>query len=725
MRKYLLVILVSIAFVTQGFAVTKTSTGTNWATSSNWSPAGVPANGDDVIINTAMSIPNGTTTNVVRTVTINSGRSLAVNGNATLFFSNTITVNGTLNLNGTSTVSGGNGNNGTISVAGTLNLNAVGTTISISTLTNSGNMSINGTLTLYGDLTNTGTFNYNTGSLVLMSGSALQTIFGTLSVGDITVSTGSQVTLANSANVTLNGTLTLNASSSFDADGPGGGGTFTIASIGDNLTSDGAIATIPGTATFSGNVNVQRFMSLVGPNLARIYRYISSPVQNGTALQIQNTIPITGSFTGNSNGCSGCLTNQSMFAYDESVAGTLNVGFVNFPAASNTETLQTGKGYALYVRGNIINPDGTWTVNGPINSGSVNYNISFTANSGVADDGWNLIGNPYPSTIDWDSPGWNSTNVGNTMYYIDNVSQTVATYTRGGGGVGTNGGTNHIAMGQGFYVQASATGSLTSNETVKVGGTQTTFFRQQGAPENSLHISLSQGTRSDEVIVRFLDGATDKLDPNIDAFKFKNRNSDGTAFLNLSTLTHDNYKMVVNSLAPLANLPSPKSIALDVADVSQGTYQLNFSNLDSFSPSVSITLLDKFTDAKQDVRTKTSYSFSVDPANTSTFGSGRFVLIFDGPFVVTGLESNGFEGSVSVFPNPTSGSIGIEITSSAVSTAEVLNNLGQRIGAVGLVNDGLTYKGSYDLSSNSNGLYFVRIIDERTGTQTVKKVIKN
>src|SRR6056297_1003396 len=37
----------------------------------------------------------------------------------------------------------------------------------------------------------------------------------------------------------------------------------------------------------------------------------------------------------------------------------------------------------------------------------------------VADQGWNLIGNPTASTIDWDAPGWTKENISETIYVWD------------------------------------------------------------------------------------------------------------------------------------------------------------------------------------------------------------------------------------------------------------------------------------------------------------------
>jgi hypothetical protein len=195
------------------------------------------------------------------------------------------------------------------------------------------------------------------------------------------------------------------------------------------------------------------YMAIEGANNARIYRYISSPVQSSPVSQIQPEIPVTGTFTGTST-CTGCGTNQSMFLYNESVITDTNAsggnnfddGYEDFPNAANSETLTPGRGYSIFVRGNIdpVAAAGSakWDVRALINSGNINFNsfTTFTSSTVVANDGWNLVGNPYPSTIDWDASfRLDKTGINNAIYMRDNglLSPVYATYV---GGVGTNGG---------------------------------------------------------------------------------------------------------------------------------------------------------------------------------------------------------------------------------------------------------------------------------------------
>ncbi len=68
-----------------------------------------------------------------------------------------------------------------------------------------------------------------------------------------------------------------------------------------------------------------------------------------------------------------------------------------------------------------------------------------------ADFGWNLVGNPYPSAIDWEaSSGWTKTAVNPTIYI--HKTNGWASYNAGSQ-TGNNGGSRNIASGQAFFVE--------------------------------------------------------------------------------------------------------------------------------------------------------------------------------------------------------------------------------------------------------------------------------
>lgn len=588
--------------------------------------------GSSLTANGSLLVNSGTFTCGTNAVTITN---FTHNGTTFNAPSSTFTISGNMEVNGTF-----NRNNGTVifngasAITGTVNPLFQNITIN-GTLTSPSN------LTLTGNWTNNGTFIPGTGTVTFtnttngtknISGSST-TLFNNLSIQNNTAAT--DVSVNGTAEV--QGVITLSSGAVLDADGPGTG-VLTLLSSSDDPTGDASIATLSGGAAVTGNVTVQRYMTIEGPSGSnnRIYRYISSPVQNATVADIQNEIPVTGSFSGSST-CSGCLTNPSMFTYNETVTtGGIDNGYEAFPVSSNTEQLVPGRGYAIFVRGNIdpIQSAGSalFDVRGPINSGTISLGnpggLTFTSSGVPANDGWNLVGNPFPSTIDWNAAtGWvRPAALDATIYFRDNGNdpQRYATWN---GVTGTNGGSRYIAMGQGFWVKLNSGPSpatLSANENVKVAGTQTTFFRS-AAPSDLLRITLRNGLKEDETVIHFREDATTGFDSHADAWKLSN------STINLSTLLEDGRKVAINSLSPFN---CSGEVKLDISNVAPGSYELRFSELESFSPAADIQLVDNFTGTVTNVRTSSTYTFNVTSAPES-YGSNRFKIIFSSPQIST------------------------------------------------------------------------------------------
>lgn len=488
------------------------------------------------------------------------------------------------------------------------------------------------TLELKGNCTiSSGTFAHNSGTVKFSGTSGMQRISGSgvTDFNNITVTnTSAQPGLSIESSQNMAGELKLANNVTFDADGSSNTSVFTMLSSGEEPTQDASVAILESGASVSGKVTVQRFMAQEGANGGRIYRYISSPVQNATVADIQNEIPVTGPFTGTSV-CSGCSTSQTMFAYDETVitdinssgAADLNDGYVNFPTHANTETLTPGKGYTFYVRGNILTST-MWDVSGTLNTGNITpitFPVTFTSSGKIENDGWNLVGNPFPSTIDWDAPsGWTKTNLDAAIYMTDNggESSKVATWN---GVAGTNGASQHIAMGQGFWVKANGDGVpvLSANENVKASAKQTTFFRKSGTSD-LLRITMAQGSKWDDCVINFRTDATPAFDHNADAMKLKNQS------FNISTLSSNNDALAINSWS---SLTCDTKIKINITDAVAGHYTLTFTGIDSFLGDVNLLLEDKFANASAALTNNMQYPFDVtsDPASQ---GSSRFVLTF-------------------------------------------------------------------------------------------------
>lgn len=683
---FLFLLNVSIASAATLFTTTASGSSVSWdsniwtTTSGGSAVANLrPVLGDVVTINRNVTIGGASAFSTpVVSVTISSTKTLTIASNGTLNYS-TLSISGTLNMNvGGSTLLGGNITNsnnlsvasgntisvGDISNTGTLNFNS-GSTITAGNITitsgtfnfnslamnavsisNSGTIAVGGagTINLTGNFTDNGGFNDTSGGAISFNGTS-QSIEGSATINNVNISSGSTLTfncdatinnidvnsgatatLSNTGVVNLTGVLTISGTGTFDADGSGGTGVLTLISTSDDPTTDANIASLPSTNSVTGNVTFQRYMTPEGTN-SRIYRYISSPVQNATVADLQNEIPVTGTFS-TSSSCSGCVAaNQSMWSYDESVAGSLNNGYVDFPATSNTEAFQPGVGYLIYVRGNVLPGGPTWDLTGEINSGPITLPVNYNSSGDILNDGWNIVGNPYPSTIDWDAGAWDKDNLEATIYFKDNG--VVRSWTTGSGA--TNGGTNLIAPGQGFWVKATGAGtpSLIADEDVKVAGTSTTFFRES-APVNLMRVALTQGQKKDEMLIHFKQDASAGYDKG-DAWKLKN----STVF-NISSLAEGGEKFAVNALPAI---DCSKAVKLDIQDVTPGNYQLNFSELETFGSNTSIILKDNFANTTVDVKANPSYSFDIT-SDASTFNSDRFSLIFSLPQVAPDLSLN-------------------------------------------------------------------------------------
>lgn len=589
------------------------ATNSTWNNTNNWSltaggagGAGVPTGADAVYFD---NVRNGNCTLVAAanagSLTVNTGYTGTIAQNA-----QTITVGAAASF------ASGTFNGGTGSMTIGSNLIIAGAAYRATT----------GTTDIKGNFTfSSGSFTHNSG-IVRFSGTT-----GTQRIDGGAAATFHNIQVANTSatpglsidnNANQEGILTLAANTTVDADGASNTAVFKLLSTGDVPTKDAAIGVLPTGAAVTGNVTVQRYMSVKGASNGRIYRYIASPVQNATIADLQNEIPVTGPFTGSST-CSGCNRNASMFYYNESVVTDINGdrvansddGYVRYPVASNTETMVPGLGYATYIRGNLMTT-ASWDVRGVINSannGALSFPVTYTNSGNLANDGWNLVGNPFPSTIDWNASGWTKTNMNAAVYIRDN-GNTIGQFAAWNGAVGTNGGSQYIAIGQGFWVKASGTGTpvLRATETVKAPGVQTVLYKA-AAPQNVLRVTLTQDNVRDEAVIHFRDGVTEGFDVAADALKMPN------STFNLASVMADGRALAINSI-PTASCNADIPLTLD--NVKAGTYTLKFSDIESFTAGATVTLTDKFTNAVVDV-TQTAYDFTVttDPLS---FGAGRF-----------------------------------------------------------------------------------------------------
>lgn len=538
--------------------------------------------------------------------------------------STTLTISGDVVNNGAF-----NRNNGTVDFAGVSTISGT-TAIIFQNIVISGTLTSPVVLNITGDFTNNGNFISGTGEV-----SFRNTTNGTKTIGGSSITDFFDILIDNntanpdvtiSGTATLSGTLTLSTNAILDADGAGSG-VFTILSTDDDPVADGRIAALTGTSSVTGNVTVQRFMAPEVPGTTRVYRYLSSPVSGQFVSDWQDDFPITGTFTdpntefpigsGITSICGVSLipTNVSMFRYVEPNTGTGSgdLGWTAFPASglASAASLEVGRGYAAFIR-ECTNPT-LVDVRGPINQGNITLTslVSLTSN-GDAEDGYNLVGNPYPSAIDWEiDAGWTRTGISSVIAIRDNgAGGGYIYYDYSSGAVPLT-----IATGQAFWVRVTGAPTFSINEQAK-SGNGATFYRT-GEPDR-LSVSLKKGSFTDKAIVNLNPESTATLDD------FDGPKLDNTLF-DISTVSADGISMAINSMDAIS---CGSVLPMKIKDMSNGTYEMSFERLGKFADQ-DMQLFDRFTNLIVDLNQTLVYSFAVTSTAASK-ASDRFELRFVG-----------------------------------------------------------------------------------------------
>lgn len=586
-------------------------------------------------------------------------------GNLHINASDEVILTSNININGNFTHNSGFFNAGTriIQLAGSFTANA-GSSFESSTLSLVGITSFSGT-----NLPDFGTINAQDGAVVnlpdeiLVTGdvsfdaaSTVNTNGGTVflagggnqivdargaALENITLdkSIGTQVNLISTLRV--QNTLTI---SSFNTVLNSGTGYLTLLSTSDSTSGNARIAPLLNGAAVGGTVRAERYMSSEG----RIYRYISSPVASASVSQLQaSNLYVTGNFNGSST-CPGCSQNPSLFYYDAS-----NSQYVSYPAADASEVLEPGRGYAAFVRQNIV--PGPVTVNfvGPVNQGDIPLPVAYNSNN--PGDSWNLVGNPYPSSISWNAPGaWTKTNVSPTIAVRNNG--------RGSGGgrfqywngqVGDPelaGGI--IAQGQAFWIRT--TGALPELRITERAKTDTTgvFYRQSS--RNVLVMRLQKGAVWDRSFLQISPAAAVEQDL-LDVPKLAND------FMDFAIKGPGGERLAINAVdrvscaAPMAlDLQFAKNSAGAFLMNPAGTYQLSFDMQgEVLRRMYKLVLVDKYSGNESVITPDFTYTFEItsDPASRA---SDRLQISFSDVQPVTDVPIVGStyvcdEGSVSLF----------------------------------------------------------------------------
>ncbi len=199
---------------------------------------------------------------------------------------------------------------------------------------------------------------------------------------------------------------------------------------------------------------------------------------------------------------------QGWVAYDGYVYST---GQNNGPSFS---ALTPGKGYDFW-----DDADNTFTFSGLFNTSNVNVSLSFTLPQVSAPRGFNLLGNPFHSGLNWDNIINDASYPANTskaLYFTrDNVQCTYA------GGVGLPEDVNGIIPPmQGFFNKTNSAGNtLTLPAAARTHSNIHARYKKSDEVIPLVRLELAEKNRTDETVIRFDENAKPDLDLDFDAIK--------------------------------------------------------------------------------------------------------------------------------------------------------------------------------------------------------------
>lgn len=462
--------------------------------------------------------------------------------------------------------------------------------------------------TLIGDFTNDGTFTSASGSTFTFIGTAAQTIagLGTCSFDNLTIDNTAGVLLSSDALSTVSSSLTINTDTKFEiAPGKQLSATGTITNnagtAGFVLQSDAS-----GTAALIHNTNsvpatVQRYIS----GDAEAWHFLSSPV---SAQAISGSWTPTGTY-GNGSGYDLYLWNEPTFCWIYQLNTTT---VVNWNTVHPGTDFMVGRGYLYSVQ--ALNPTKAFV--GNLNNGVVNYGLTI-GSTDLSLKGFSLVGNPYPSSIDWQATlGWTRTDLVNSAggydMWVWNPTANNYGVCNSATGIVTNGVSRYIAPMQGFFVQAVNAGNLGMDNDVRVLDGANNWFKHEYIDSQNLSLSVKSedGYGSDEIQLSF--GYTE--------------NQNGTKKLFSNTVSAPSLYMGDEgnylSVRYLSNTEENSAIPIQFTAGMNGDYSIK----GSFDPSIfdTVVLQDRKTGAIQDLIATNTYHFQ----SSTTDAANRFVLHF-------------------------------------------------------------------------------------------------
>jgi N-acetylneuraminic acid mutarotase len=415
---------------------------------------------------------------------------------------------------------------------------------------------------------------------------------------DVVIPAASNQPVISSSTTAICNNLTINSGASLTIN-PGGqatigvlynSGTGTLTNNGTlNLLSDasGISSLILNSYVDNGVENIHLYLTGGGTVNDWKWHYISSPVTS-----LSTDVFTTGT---------GLTTNLAQ--YDESHPGNNpNLRWVAFDGwdysigafsnpLSTFSTLNPGKGYNIY----FAESNAEKVFGGMLNTQSETESLSYTTGTSNDLQGWNLIGNPFTSGLDWASC-IRTQYVDNAIYFT--VNNKFASYVAG---VGTNGGMTLIPPMQGFFVKANQSGQTVTMPATGRGHTFRSRYKGEIETIPLIRLKIENQNASDETVIRFDEKAKNTYDSEFDAYKFSKTGTSVSLWTIIGPVSYS-----INGI-PFPETVTEIPVGLNISV--SGSFKLSATQLQRID-GYSVYLVDKTTGTATDLKKIASINFT-------------------------------------------------------------------------------------------------------------------
>jgi subtilisin family serine protease len=452
---------------------------------------------------------------------------------------------------------------------------------------------------------------------------------GEAEVSDMTIASGALMTIAGPGELTVTGSLTNNS----------GASGLTIQS--DASSTASLIHFNPGV-----EATVERYIAGADDwsGEAIDWHFLAAPVI-GQA--------ISGDWTP-----SGAAGDYDFYAWDESQA---EYPWRNQKDGGNGITHFTnGAGYL-----SAYEQTGTKQFLGVLHAGTVTVTLQRQGTQSWK--GCNLLGNPYPSAIDWHLA--DRSNFADDFAYIYDRSAN----SGGGGYMYVDGGYVDalIPTHQGFFVlvgENSNGASFSFDHIMKKHGSS---FMKSSGEQDMIVLKLSNEAFSDKATIRINKNSSFARD-RYDAVKMHSFNRQVP---HIYSLTDDNRSVAVNTI-PTVN--ETVTIPVSLQYQSQGMMTISADDISGAFEELPVVLYDLLTDKPHNLKENPAYTFFFNPSDDPN----RFILMFE----AVGIDEANVNESIQIWSHGHT----INLLGSKTETAfiAVYNITGQRIYNTNMVING-------------------------------------